>query len=315
MQKSNNSENFVALMFLLVPTIFVILGLIFFPYDTSEMGKIVEMVMFVPLFGSLVLLGIGFFLKKDKISNKLKIAGWIIFVFYWSTRTNSLYFSEGGDFANAFLCIAGVYVLFYIAYHEWLSLIRNENVECLNWIAGAAAIAGIIYFGTEMTTLQMWLREIVAAQSAWVLNIFTGSVAQQDINIVWKQAHVGIIFACTAVQSMVLFVGMMLPLTKVDVRRKCYGLLITVIPIYLLNLVRNALVVYLVGINGPDFFFMAHNVIGKGGSLIALVVLLLIVIKILPELFDEIMSLINIYKRDGPIERFFKRYFGRKKAA
>jgi len=43
--------------------------------------------------------------------------------------------------------------------------------------------------------------------------------------------------------------------------------------------------------------------------------LLLIVIRILPELFDEIISLIDIYKRDGPIERFFKKYFGRKKAA
>jgi exosortase/archaeosortase family protein len=112
---------------------------------------------------------------------------------------------------------------------------------------------------------------------------------------------------------MVLFVGMIFPLKKIDKKRRVYGLLLTVVPIYFLNLVRNALVAGLM-INGVDFN-MAHNVIGKGGSLIALVVLLLIVIKILPELFDEIMSLINIYKRDGPIERFFKKYFGRKKAA
>jgi archaeosortase A (PGF-CTERM-specific) len=314
MQKSNNSEKFVALMFLLVPTIFVILGLLLFPYNPLDTVKIVEMTMFVPLFSSLVLLGIGFFLKKDKISNKLKMAGWIIFAFYWSTRTNSLYFSEGGDFANAFLCIAGVYVLFYIAYHEWLSLIRNENVECLNWIAGASCIAGFVYFGIENTPLASWLIEIVAAQSGGLLNLFTGNVDVYRSIIFYKGSYiVNIIFACTAIQSMVLFVGMIFPLKKIDKKRRAYGLLVTVVPIYFLNLIRNALVAGLM-INGVDFN-MAHNVIGKGGSLLALVLLLLIVIKILPELFDEIIKLIDIYKRDGPIERFFKKYFGRKKAA
>ena len=314
MQKYNYPENSIAFMFLLVPTILVILGLIFFPYDPFGAGKTLERMLLIPLFSSLVLLGIGFFLKKDKISNKLKIAGWIIFAFYWSTRTNSLYFSEGGDFANAFLCIAGVYVLFYIAYHEWLSLIRNENVECLNWIAGASCIAGFVYFGIENTPLASWLIEMVAAQSGGLLNLFTGNVDVYQSIIFYKGSYiVNIIFACTAIQSMVLFVGMIFPLKKIDKKRRAYGLLLTVVPIYFLNLIRNALVAGLM-INGVDFN-MEHNVIGKGGSLIALVVLLLIVIKILPELFDEIMSLINIYKRDGPIERFFKKYFGRKKAA
>ena len=314
MEKSNYSENSVALMFLLVPTIFVILGLLFFPYSTSEVGKIVEMIMFVPLFGSLVLLGVGFFLKKDGISNKLKMAGWIIFAFYWSTRTNSLYFGVDGDFVNAFLCIAGIYVLFYVAYHEWLSLKRNEKIECLNWIAGAACIAGFIYFGMENTPLAPWLIDVVAAQSGWLLNLVIGNVEVHGPSI----SHAGspvvsIIFACTAIQSMVLFVGMIFPLKKVDKKRRVYGLLATIVPIYFLNLIRNLLVPYLM-INGVDFN-MAHNVIGKGGSLLALIILLLIVIKILPELFDEITSLIDIYKRDGPIERFFKKYFWRKKAA
>ena len=57
---------------------------------------------------------------------------------------------------------------------------------------------------------------------------------------------------------------------------------------------------------GPEFFGTAHNVIGKGGSLIALVILLFIVIKILPEVFDEIICLTDLYKRKGPFERFFK---------
>ena len=314
MEKSNYSENSVALMFILVPTIFAILGLIFFPYDPFGAGKTLERILLIPLFSSLVLLGIGFFLKKDEISNKLKMAGWIIFAFYWSTKTNTLYFGGDGDFVNAFLCIAGVYFLSYIAYHEWLSLKRNENIECLNWVAGASCIAGFIYFGIENTPLAPWLIDTVAAQSGGLLNLFTGNVDVYQSIIFYKGSYiVNIIFACTAIQSMVLFVGMIFPLKKIDKKRRAYGLLMTVVPIYFLNLIRNLLVPYLM-INGVDFN-MAHNVIGKGGSLLALVLLLLIVIKILPELFDEIISLIDIYKRDGPIERFFKKYFGRKKAA
>ena len=153
-------------------------------------------------------------------------------------------------------------------------------------MAGAAAIAGFIYFGIELTALEMWLREVVAVQSGWVLNIFTGDVTVNEIFIRYGGTSIMIIFACTGVQSIVIFVGMILPLPKIGIKRKCYGLLVTVVPVYFLNLIRNALVTYLVG-SDTTSFYMAHNVIGKGGSLLALVILLFIVAKILPEIFDR----------------------------
>jgi exosortase/archaeosortase len=58
---------------------------------------------------------------------------------------------------------------------------------------------------------------------------------------------------------------------------------------------------------------MAHNVISKAGSLAALVILLLIVIKIIPEVLDEIMCLVDLHKRNGPIEKAIKSVFGREK--
>jgi len=305
MERYSKTENGFASLFFIIPTLFTVIGIFVFTYSPAEENKLF---FGIPLFISLVLLLAGFLLKKDWIGNVIRIVGWGLFSFFWSTQINTLYFGEDGDFVNAFLCIIGIYVLFYIAYHEWLSIKRKENISCLNWIAGAGAIAGLIYFGIDMTPLQMWLREVVSAQSAWVLNIFTGNVYQKGLDIGWEQAHISIIFACTAVQSMVIFVGMILPLTKVDAKRKTYGLLVTVLPVYLLNLVRNALVVYLTGVYGDDFFPTAHNIIGKGGSLIALVILLLIVIKIVPEVFNEIICLIDIHKRNGPIERFVKRY-------
>jgi len=58
---------------------------------------------------------------------------------------------------------------------------------------------------------------------------------------------------------------------------------------------------------------MAHNVIAKTGSLIAMIILLFIVIKIIPEIFNEIICLTDLYKRNGPLEKSIKKIFGRKK--
>lgn len=315
MKRFNQSDKIVALLTIIVPTILVIIGVLFFPYDPFKVNvfPIEIMILDIILFTSLFLLVVGFLLKKVGTNNNIKIAGWILFAFFWSTQPNTLYFGEDGDIFNAGLCIIAVFVLFYFAYQEWLSKKNKKQIKCLNWAAGAAAIAGIIYFGIDLTPLQMMLREIVAVHSAGLLNLFTGNVVQNGLEIIWAQANIQIIFACTAVQSMVLFVGMIVPLSNVSIKRKIIGLGVTVIPIYFLNLIRNSLVVYLTGIYGHDFFPTAHNLIGKGGSLIALVILLLIVVKFIPELFDEIICLTDLPKQGGPIELFIKKYIPRKK--
>jgi len=288
----------------------LIIGHFIYPYPPADIALILIQ---IPIFLGLVLLGIGFLTKKEGTSNKIKIMGWMIFAFFWSTQPTLLYLGEDGDVFNAVVCVIGVYVLSYFAYHEWLSLKRKENIECLNWIAGASCIAGIIYYGIERTALAPWMIEVTAKQSAWVLNLIIGNAEAQGINIYLNGVYVStIIFACTAIQAMVIFIGMIGVLPKIDTKRRVYGLLVTLIPIYILNLFRNAMVVFLVGNNITDFN-VAHNIISKSGALITLIILLLIVIKIIPEIFDEIVSLTEIYKRDGPIEKSIKNILGRKK--
>ena len=85
----------------------------------------------------------------------------------------------------------------------------------------------------------------------------------------------------------------------------------TVVPIYFLNLIRNAGVVYMVG-SGMTSFEMAHNVIGKTGSLLALILLLFLTFKIVPELYDELLGIINLPKRKGPVELFIGGLLGKK---
>ena len=312
MEKNNQKKEsiIIASLFILIPTIFLVTWYYFFPYELSSS---ISFFLQMPMFLGLIFLLVGFFIKKIPLGNILKILGWIIFAFYWAAQPSTLYFGEEGDIFNAAVCVIGVYVLFYIAYHEWLSIERNKNVSCLNWIAGASGIAGLIYFVIERTFIADLLIKEVAWESASVLNLIVGnSYANGEVIFLDGSYVVTIIFACTAIQSMVIFVGMIGALPKIDIKRKIIGLLITVVPIYVLNLFRNALVTFLVGRNITDFN-MAHNVISKAGSLAALVILLLIVVKIIPEVLNEILCLVDLHKRNGPIEKSIKSVFGRKK--
>ena len=315
MKNSNSTgeDTSIVFLFLFIPTLMLIFGYIINPdqYPSDDVFIFIHILIVI----ALILLGAGFFTNKKTLGKQLKIFGWLAFAFYWSTQPATLYLSEGGDIFNAALCIVGVYVLSYIAYHEWLSIKRNEEIRCLNWIAGAAFIAGVIYFGVERTPLELWLRQVVASHSGWFLEFVTGETVivggPKGLHISYKNDGIFLIFACTAVQAMVIFVGMILPLKKVDIKRRIIGLFVTLIPVYILNFMRNAMVVFLIGNEITDFN-MAHNVIAKIGALITLIVLLLVVIKIIPEIYDELICITDLHKRNGPIERSIKKIWRKK---
>jgi archaeosortase A (PGF-CTERM-specific) len=308
---SEKNNGRVVLSFFLLPTIMLIIGYLLFPYPPPSLAK---QLSFIPLFVGLILLGIGFLHKEKNTASTIKMVGWYVFASFWATMPSFLYLSEDGDVFNAAVCIIGVYVLLYIAYHEWLSNQRNDHVPCLNWIAGGTFLAGIIYFTIENNIIpgvKDWLIETVAAQSTDLLHLFGVNATRNQTLIVYNNVPVTIIFACTAIQSMVLFVGMIGALSRVNITRKTAGLLITVVPVYFLNLVRNAGVVFMVG-SGMVSFDLAHNVIAKAGSLLALILLLFITFKIVPELYDEIVGIIDLPKRKGPVELFLGRLLGKK---
>jgi len=295
----------IAWTFVVLPTIYVILALVVFTYPLDPW---ITSLLPVPIFAGLFLLFFGSFLPENAFAQRLRIIGWIVFSFYWATQPQTLYYAEQQDIFNALVSIIGIYVLFYFAYHDWYSMKTKDPINTLKWIAGASALSGLIYFIIDLTPIAEWLIDVVTVHSGWLLNIITGGVSITPPTLSYKQASIRIIFACTAVQSMVLFVGMILPLPRVTLKRKLTGILITVVPVYFLNLVRNASIVYLVGIYGPSFFGIAHNYIGKAGSLIALIILLFIVAKIVPEIFENILELLDLPKRKGPIEEFIRRH-------
>lgn len=278
-----------------------------------------DIVTSVPLFGGLVILGAGFFSRRQS-RHLLMAAGWTVFAGYWATQPAFLYTHEGGDAVNAVICVLGVYFLFYLAYHEYISHQRREELPALNFLAGATFVSAFFYFLIDkLPVLSGHLIKMVAEHTVWLMQLIGYEVSAGAINygesitvpIYFEGSQsVHLILACTGLQSMMIFIGVIAALHGVDGRRRGKAFLVTVPVIYLLNIVRNVGVIYGMEVMGHDFYFM-HNVVGKAGSLLALIVLAYVAFDILPELYDNIVALVDLPKRQGPVERLLGRVMRR----
>jgi len=298
--------------------------------DLSLLGEVF-------VISSLFLLGIGYLLSErghnflgkhfpKKIGHQISILGWICLGLFWWIEVE--YYILIQDPVNALICAAALPFFGYLAYHEYLSIIWKESYEPLRWLAAMTVVAGGIYFFVERVPLLAgWLIHLVAEQSVWFLHIFDletslGSIdygegsryyrsgsEHEEVRVSveadgWKDPlapSVNIVLACTALQSMIIFVGGVI-CTKAPFRSRLNGFLVTVPPIYVLNLIRNAVVIWLTyeHVWGDDTFFWAHAVIGKVGSLIALIFLAIAVFHFLPEMQDSILGVIDLPLREAP---------------
>lgn len=252
------------------------------------------------LFTGLILLGIGYFIKR-KEGKFFNITGYVFFGIYWIFQAP--YFLKIVDTVNAVFCILALPFFIYMAYHDFVSFKKNEDPGCLRFLAGWVFFAGFVYFLVEKTpALTSAVIKICAYQTVWLINLFgyhygLGEVVySHDISIPILPTNQGIslILACTGLQSIMIFLGAFIAV-KADQKRKVYAFLATVPVIWVLNIIRNVGIIY-----GDSVGFdvnIAHNYIGKAGSLIALIVLAFVVFKILPELYDNIIGLMDLYNR------------------
>ena len=286
---------------------------------------------------SLFLLTTGYFLSgrdhiylgkrlPSNIGHNLNIIGWLCLGFFWWLQVEHYIIIK--DPINALFCAAAVPFFGYLAYHEYQSILWNAKYEPLRWLAAMTVIAGGIYFFVErVPLLSGWLIHLIAEQSIWILNVldlettlgaldygegsrwYRPASEHQEVRVSvegesWQHVDaptVNIVLACTALQSMIIFVGGVI-CTKAPYNRRFYAFLATVPPIYILNLIRNAGVIWLTyeHVWGDDTFFWAHAVVGKVGSLIALIFLAIAVFHFLPEMQDSILGVIDLPLREAP---------------
>lgn len=272
-------------------------------------------------FVSLALLGVGYFAKgPDK--HLWRIAGWVTFGLYWPTQSAGFFATD--DPVNGYATLLAPLLFGYLAYHEWLSRTWGEDPRALRWIVGTAFVAaGTYFFIYELPGGTDAVIGVVANHSSWLLthgfgvpsyvvvDEFAPPESKYHIFLEGWGAEayaVTIILACTAIQSIMIFVG---AIATTEGRaadlpaRKWRGMVYTAVPIYVLNLFRNAGIVYgykVMGITmfGLDSFEFMHSYVGKGGSLLALVLIALVVFRLLPELHQNILDIFDLPRRRKP---------------
>ncbi|MGA9139194.1 MAG: archaeosortase A [Methanocella sp.] len=240
-------------------------------------------------------------------------SGWVVFGLYWGLSTPNFYFHEN-NIMYTVACLIAIPATCYAAY----ILIRYGR-ESLMVLTRAAAIASIFYFPFDIiSSLNQWLIEatttivfaIVTGLGEPAFRMFSEGGMNDVINLHGNQVQ--IILACTAIQSIAIFVGVV-GSVRVEWKRWLAALVISVPVIYVLNLIRDVFVILAFGNQWfqimPDTimgwtgktvdytsFFWAHNVLAETGSLIALVVISYAVMTLMPELLTYLMDIINLIK-------------------
>ncbi|MFO1533411.1 MAG: archaeosortase/exosortase family protein [Thermoplasmatota archaeon] len=113
--------------------------------------------------------------------------------------------------------------------------------------------------------------------------------------------QVSIILACTALQSIMLFVGLFMG-TPASWRKRLTASAVVAVVVYVLNLLRNTGIVWFYG-QGQASFWVMHDAVGKGGSLIAMVAIAFAAFAWFPEFLTSLIGVLDLPYRDGPLER------------
>lgn len=111
--------------------------------------------------------------------------------------------------------------------------------------------------------------------------------------------EVGFVMACSAMQSMAVFVGALWAIRTAPWRRRMRAAIITIPTIFILNTFRNAGIVWLHtsypqwNLLGITMFDFAHSYAAKAGSLGAMFLMALVIFDLLPQMHAHIMRLLS----------------------
>jgi len=181
---------------------------------------------------------------------------------------------------------------------------EKDDADLVLTITKVALITAVFYFPfSEFALLGDTLIFVTAKLSAMMMNLLNVGVymvppssiysTSSSFHEVYKQPIV-IILACTAIQSMALFMGVVFGVTA-PIGRKLKAFCVSVPVIYGLNILRNALVAaaYFEQWFGSPLhsFFIAHEILARIGSMITLIAIAYAVFVILPEALDLIEDL------------------------
>ncbi|RZN37095.1 MAG: archaeosortase A [Methanosarcinales archaeon] len=262
-------------------------------------------------------------------------AGWGFFAIHWLIQP--AHYIEIGDYVNVLLVLAVSVFCMIIAHAMYRNYEHSlDDGDVLLTITTAAALGGLFYYPfAKVEFLNTFLISAVAEQVVYILHLFNvpAELALGEESMIMDAIklnghQVKIIFACTAIESIAIFIGLIF-CVRASAKRTTIAFIASIPVIYVLNLIRDAFVVVAFGyqwfrwlyqyqwvqwlnqwlwhsndINSIDHiscidhisFQIAHHVIAKIGSGIALFVIAYVVLRVLPELLDVIDQLFTIVR-------------------
>ncbi|MDD3246653.1 MAG: archaeosortase A [Methanosarcina sp.] len=268
---------------------------------------------------SVLWLAVGLMIASSVIPRTLRVhkliggIGWGVFSIHWGYQP--LHYVEILDYANAVLtfvfalfCLLVAYIMFR-EYREGPRIIKNnremihsevstqiekDSLDITSMLTSASSLGALVYFPfANFSSLNTWIIGNVTSQVVWVLQYFEIPAYLKAWNMISLNGYtVEIILACTAIESIALFMGL-IAAARAPLNRLIMAFIVSVPVIYVLNLIRDIFVVVAYGEQwfGADSFIIAHNYIAKAGSGIALFIISYAVLKILPELLGMIDGL------------------------
>lgn len=283
------------------------------------------------------LLAVGW-LQRRSASVRIAQVGWVLVGFYFFSQ--SWKYLEHNDVILTVLCAFTLPLACLAAW--WEQNADGHQKEAIVWARGTVAFAGgpylLITYVPYLSVLAIWF---VASQSAWFLGFATGQkieigttwVNDSSGRVSWENwegnrwfatdfsseyafqsellladgTMIGINFvlACTALQSMVLFIGA-ISVLELSWKKRLRALLLIVPLIHLLNVFRNAGLIWMHmtytqwNLWGMSVFEFGHSYVARVVSLFAMFLMALIMFEMLPSMHRNIMALMSPAKdREG----------------
>ena len=291
----------------------------------------VTMQLLIGSFG-LILMAVAFHRHSESYAKGSAIISWpLIGLFFY---LYSGHFVEISDPVLIFMTAGALPAGFAISYWEWT--IGGETDETIVWLRGFVVWSMIPYYivfgvphlnmafvqftaisaefmlefagfgGYEIGTMMIERHgEVAIPVSDWEGNRFVLSEPLGEggfyVPMVNDEGEsiVAFILACSALQSMAVFIGAIVALNSVHWKRRARALLIVIPTIHVLNVFRNAGIVWLTdtyrewSLSGMGIFDFAHSYAAKVASLFAMFLMAIALFDLLPELHRHVMKVLN----------------------
>jgi archaeosortase A (PGF-CTERM-specific) len=280
----------------------------------------------------MILLGYSWHKRHSGGVSRTAQTGWMLVALYFFNESG--YYFEIGDIVLTIMTALALPLGVGLVIAESRSLTKRDR-DALNWARGCIAYAGgpylLIASVPWFSVLAIWF---VASQVALFLS-FTGTadiqlgetyVNTESGTFLWSEwdgnkwfmtdsfaehpyqtelimadgGMIGINFvlACTALQSMIVFIGA-ISVLDIDRKRRIRALLFTIPIIHILNLFRNAGLVWMhISYEGWEYLGMSmfefgHSYASRVVSLFAMFIMAIGMFELLPELHKHILRLLE----------------------